>query len=352
MKVIDLFAGVGGLSLGFNMAGMEIVFAVEHDEAIAKTYEMNHENTDMYCANIEDLNIQSLHEKYGSVDVVIGGPPCQGFSQKGKRLSLNDERNYLFKFFISFVEVFKPKYFLLENVPNLITTSNGFFKDEIVNKFKELGYSIDFDVLLASDYGIPQSRRRAFFLGKSGSDRLALPYPTYEKTTVGDAIYDMPIIHSGEGSERFEYLIEPQNDYQRQLREGSKYIYNHQATKHSALSLKKLSMIPKGKGKETLPEEYLTKSIYSGTWSRLDENGFAPTITTRFDTPSSGMFTHPILDRCLTVREGARLQSFPDSFIFYGSKSSQLKQVGNAVPPLLAYQIAKVIVKDIESGTS
>lgn len=352
MKVIDLFSGVGGLSLGFSMAGMQVVFAVEHDEAIAKTYEMNHKDTDMFCANIEDLNIQSLKEKYGSVDVVIGGPPCQGFSQKGKRLSLNDERNYLFKFFIRFVEIFKPTYFLLENVPNLITTSNGFFKDEIVNKFKELGYSIDFDVLLASDYGVPQSRRRAFFLGKRGSNKLALPYPTYERITVGDAIYDMPLIHSGEGSERFEYFIEPQNDYQRKLREGSEYIYNHQATKHSALSLKKLSMIPKGKGKEVLPEEYLTKSIYSGTWSRLDENGFAPTITTRFDTPSSGMFTHPILDRCLTVREGARLQSFPDNFIFYGSKSSQLKQVGNAVPPLLAYEIAKVVVKDFENGAS
>ena len=346
MKVIDLFSGVGGLSLGFSMVGMEIVFAVEHDKAIANTYKLNHHSTDMFCADIESLDIDKLKKQYGAIDIVIGGPPCQGFSQKGKRLSLDDERNYLFKFFIEFVEKFEPKYFLLENVPNLITTSNGFFKDEIIKRFNELGYSIDVDVLLASEFGIPQNRRRAFFLGRKGTKKLNLPKPTYEKTTVGEAIYDMPIIHSGEGEETFKYATEPANSYQRLMRRGSEVIYNHQATQHSSLSLKKLSMIPKGKGKEVLPKEYLTKSIYSGTWTRLDEDGFAPTITTRFDTPSSGMFTHPELDRCLTVREGARIQSFPDSFIFYGSKSSQLKQVGNAVPPLLAYEVAKVIFKD------
>lgn len=346
MKVIDLFSGVGGLSLGFSMAGMDIIFAVEHDKAIANTYKLNHHSTDMFCADIESLDIDKLKEQYGVIDIVIGGPPCQGFSQKGKRLSLDDERNYLFEFFIEFVEKFEPKYFLLENVPNLITTSNGFFKDEIIKKFNELGYSIDVDILLSSEFGIPQNRRRAFFLGKRGTEKLKLPKPTFSKTTVGDAIYDMPIIHSGEGKEFFEYPSKPSNAYQKLMRKGSKAVYNHQATQHSSLSLKKLSMIPKGKGKEVLPKEYLTKSIYSGTWTRLDEDGFAPTITTRFDTPSSGMFTHPELDRCLTVREGARIQSFPDSFIFYGSKSSQLKQVGNAVPPLLAYEVAKVIFKD------
>lgn len=349
MRVIDLFSGVGGLSLGFSMSGMEIVFAVEHDEAIANTYRLNHANTDMFCTNIETLDIQELKLKYGNIDVVVGGPPCQGFSQKGKRLSLDDERNYLFKFFIKFVEVFEPEYFLLENVPNLITTSNGFFKNEIIERFDKLGYCTDVDILLASDFGIPQSRRRAFFLGKKGNKKLFLPEPNYEKTTVGQAIYDMPVIHSGEGKEVFEYPIEPSNAYQKLLRKGSTAIYNHQASKHSELSLEKLAMIPKGKGKEVLPDKYLTKSIYSGTWTRLNEDGFAPTITTRFDTPSSGMFTHPELHRCLTVREGARLQSFPDSFIFYGSKSSQLKQVGNAVPPLLALAIAEVIKKDFEN---
>ena len=182
--------------------------------------------------------------------------------------------------------------------------------------------------------------------GKKGTEKLLLPKTNGKKTTVADAIYDLPKIKSGEGREFDNYPCEPFSDYQKLMRKGSKGIYNHQATKHSDLALKKLSMIPKGMGKEVLPKELLTKSIFSGTWTRLKEDGLAPTITTRFDTPSSGMFTHPILDRCITVREGARLQSFPDRFIFYGTKSSQLKQVGNAVPPLLAYSIAKLIKKD------
>ncbi|MCE3297070.1 MAG: dcm [Crocinitomicaceae bacterium] len=346
MRVVDLFAGVGGLSFGFAMANFETVFAIEHDESIASTYKLNHPNTDVFSTDIQTLNIDDLAKKYKNVDVVIGGPPCQGFSQKGKRLSLDDERNYLFKYFIEFVKAFEPKYFLLENVPNITTTSNGFFKNEIICAFNDLGYEVDVDILTASNFGVPQNRKRAFFLGKRGTEKLLLPKTNNKKTSIADAIYDLPKINSGEGKEVYNYPLGPLSDYQKLMRKGSKGIYNHQATKHSELALKKLSMIPKGKGKEVLPEEYRTKSIYSGTWSRLKEDEFAPTITTRFDTPSSGMFTHPILDRCITVREGARLQSFPDRFIFYGTKSSQLKQVGNAVPPLLAYSIAKIIKRD------
>lgn len=346
MRVIDLFSGVGGLSLGFQMVDIDIVLSVEHDKEIANTYKLNHPNTEIYCEDIENLDIIALEKQYKNIDIVIGGPPCQGFSQKGKRLNLDDDRNYLFKYFIKFVEIFKPKYFLLENVPNIITTSEGFFKNEIIKAFEELGYTVDCGILLASDFGIPQNRRRAFFLGRKGKKFLNLPDPTYKKTTIKEAIYDLPFIASGEGEETYEYQVEPQSEYQRLMRGSCTKIYNHQATKHSELALKKLAMIPKGKGKEVLPKEYLTKSIYSGTWTRLNEDGLAPTITTRFDTPSSGMFTHPILDRCLTVREGARIQSFPDNFIFYGSKSSQLKQVGNAVPPLLAMEIAKIIKED------
>lgn len=346
MRVVDLFAGVGGLSFGFAMANFETVFAIEHDKSIANTYKLNHPNTDVFSTDIEQLNLKDLTKKYKNIDIIIGGPPCQGFSQKGKRLSLDDERNYLFQYFIEFVKAFKPKYFLLENVPNITTTSNGFFKNEIIKAFNDLGYEVDVNILSASDFGVPQNRKRAFFLGKKGTEKLLLPKTNGKKTTVAEAIYDLPNTKSGEGKEFYDYPCEAKSDYQKLMRKGSKGIYNHQATKHSKLALKKLSMIPKGMGKEVLPTELLTKSIYSGTWTRLKEDSLAPTITTRFDTPSSGMFTHPILDRCITVREGARLQSFPDRFIFYGTKSSQLKQVGNAVPPLLAYSIAKIIKKD------
>lgn len=156
----------------------------------------------------------------------------------------------------------------------------------------------------------------------------------------------MPFIESGQGDEVSEYKTSPFSDYQKELRGTCDVLYNHVATKHSSIALKRLSLIPVGCGKEVLPPEHRTKSIYSGTWCRLLENGIAATITTRFDTPSSGRFTHPILDRCLTVREAARIQSFPDSFIFYGNKMSQMKQVGNAVPPLLAYAIAMQIIND------
>lgn len=349
MRIVDLFAGVGGLSFGFSMANFETVFAIEHDKSIANTYKLNHPNTDVFSTDIEKLDINDLEKKYKNIDIIVGGPPCQGFSQKGKRLSLDDERNYLFRYFIDFVKIFKPKYFLLENVPNITTTSNGFFKNEIIKTFNDLGYEVDVDILKASDFGVPQNRRRAFFLGKKGTEKLMLPRTNNNKTTVAEAIYDLPQINSGEGKDVYEYPNLPLSDYQKLMRRGSDGIHNHQATKHSELALKKLSMIPKGKGKEVLPKEFLTKSIYSGTWTRLKEDGLAPTITTRFDTPSSGMFTHPILHRCITVREGARLQSFPDRFIFYGTKSSQLKQVGNAVPPLLAYSIAKIIKKDNEN---
>ena len=349
MRVIDLFAGVGGLSFGFAMADFKAVFAIEHDESIANTYKLNHPDADVFSTDIEKLNLKNLTQKYNDIDVIIGGPPCQGFSQKGKRLSLSDQRNFLFKYFIEFVEAFKPKYFLLENVPNITTTSKGFFKNEIICAFNDLGYEVDVNILTASDFGVPQNRKRAFFLGKKGTKKLLLPKPNNKTTTVAEAIYDLPIIKSGEGKDIDDYPCVPLSDYQKLMRKGSKGVYNHQATKHSELALKKLSMIPKGKGKEVLPKELLTKSIYSGTWTRLKEDGLAPTITTRFDTPSSGMFTHPILDRCITVREGARLQSFPDRFIFYGTKSSQLKQVGNAVPPLLAYSIAKLIKEDNEN---
>lgn len=344
MKVADLFSGVGGLSQGFIKAGFEIELAVEFDNSIANAYRLNHTNTEMYNEDICKMDFQLVHEQHPKIDVVIGGPPCQGFSQKGKRLILDDPRNFLFQRFVDFVKVFKPKYFVLENVPNIITTANGYFKELIISAFSNLGYNVSCGVLCALDFGIPQDRRRAVFIGALGNKQIPLPRPTKTTCSIKEAIYDLPFIKSGEGKEISHYTCQPFSDYQKQLRGNETILHNHVATKHSKAALVKLAMIPKGKGKEVLPKELLTKSIYSGTWCRLLEDGYAPTITTRFDTPSSGRFTHPVLDRCLTIREAARIQSFPDSFVFYGNRTSQMKQVGNAVPPLLAYYIAKQIL--------
>jgi DNA (cytosine-5)-methyltransferase 1 len=346
MIAADLFSGVGGLSQGFISAGFEIAFAIEFDKEIADAYAKNHPGTEMINENICTIDVESVKKRHPHIDLIMGGPPCQGFSQKGKRMSINDPRNFLFQQFVRFVESFKPKYFVLENVPNIITTSNGYFKDQIIESFSKLGYTVNCGVLSASEFGIPQDRHRAVFIGVLGENGIELPKSPNKRVTIEEAIYDLPFIGSGEGEEISQYDKKATSDYQKQLRNGSKVLYNHVATKHSDLALERLSLIPKGAGREVLPAEHRTKSIYSGTWCRLLEDGIAPTITTRFDTPSSGRFTHPVLNRCLTVREAARVQSFPDSFRFYGNKTSQMKQVGNAVPPLLAYAIAQQILNN------
>ena len=346
LKVADLFAGVGGLSQGFISKGFEIEFAIEYNKEIAFSYKLNHPKTTVYDEDIAKIDLDILKQNHPQIDVIVGGPPCQGFSQKGKRLSIYDNRNYLFKKFIDAVEIFKPKYFVLENVPNILTTADGFFKAEIINGFEKLGYKVNATTLNASDFGVPQNRRRAFFLGSLNGDLIEFPKPYNFKTTIRDAIYDLPFLESGEGKEFYEYDKKPLSEYQSKLRNKSKGIYNHQSTKHSNIAIERLKLIPKGMGKEVLPPEHRTKSIYSGTWSRLLEDGIAATITTRFDTPSSGLFTHPVLNRCLTVREAARIQSFSDDFIFYGTKTIQMKQVGNAVPPFLASEIASIILNN------
>jgi DNA (cytosine-5)-methyltransferase 1 len=348
LRVIDLFSGVGGLSLGFRMVGAEISLANEIDKEIAESYSINHPETRMINEDITKLDIEDVFKEYkDKVEVVIGGPPCQGFSQKGQRKSINDDRNFLFRYFYNIVKVLKPKYFVMENVPNLLTTENGYFKKEIVALFEEVGYSLNADVLTASDYGVPQNRKRAFILGKLGEKKLELPSPLNINNSIWDAISDLSYLESGEGEFKQKYKVEPQSEYQKLLRADSEYLYNHIATNHSEIALARLKLIPPNKGREVLPEEHLTKSIFSGTWSRMIKDDVAVTITTRFDTPSSGKFTHPYLNRAITVREAARIQSFPDTFIFYGTKSSQMKQVGNAVPPLLSKQIALVIKNDI-----
>lgn len=347
--MIDLFAGVGGLSLGFEMAGFEVVLANEYDESIAYAYCQNRPHVKMIVQDITTLPISETFSKYkGKIDLIVGGPPCQGFSQKGKRKTIHDERNFLFRYYYEVVSLVKPKYFVMENVPNLLTAENGYFKNEIVELFQGIGYTLSADALNAADFGVPQNRKRAVIVGKLSNSSVALPIPCKEKVSIWDAISDLAFHDSGEGAEEQEYRSEPQSKYQKVLRANSKKLYNHVATKHSPLAIERLKMIPPNMGKEVLPPEHRTKSIYSGTWSRMLKDDVSVTITTRFDTPSSGRFTHPYLNRAITVREAARIQSFPDSFIFYGNKSSQMKQVGNAVPPLLAKAIADVIIADMD----
>lgn len=350
LKMIDLFAGVGGLSLGFEQAGFEVVLANEFDPSIAEAYIRNRSDSHMIVADITKLPINKSFGKYkGKVDLVVGGPPCQGYSQKGQRKTIHDPRNFLFKYFVDVVKTVSPRYFVMENVPNLLTAEHGYFRHELEAMFIELGYVINAQVLCAADYGVPQNRRRAFIIGKRDSIiSVSMPSKLNKRTTIWEAISDLAYLNSGEGKEISEYKKDAESAYQIKMRKGSDLLFNHVATRHSKIALERLSMIPPKGGKEYLPPEHLTKSIYSGTWERMDADDISVTITTRFDTPSSGKFTHPYLNRAITVREAARIQSFPDTFHFYGTKSSQMKQVGNAVPPMLANAVAETILNDIK----
>lgn len=345
MKVIDLFSGIGGLSEGFRESGFDVVVANEIDREISESYRKNNPDTVMINEDITKIDISSVFKEYKDCDVVLGGPPCQGFSQKGKRLSLKDPRNYLFRYFAKVVEYVRPYFFVMENVPNLLTTSGGFFKKEINDIFSGMGYLVNMSVLNAADYGVPQNRRRAIIVGTLGNNKVKFPSNNKVKINTWDAISDLAFLSSGEGEFKQPYKFPAKTEFEKELRANSSYLYNHVSTRHSKKAINRMKLIPENGDRSDLPKEELTKSIYSGTWGRVIKDQQSVTITTRFDTPSSGRFTHPFLNRALTVREAARIQSFPDTVVFYGTKSSQMKQVGNAVPPLLAKQIADQILK-------
>lgn len=346
--VVDLFAGVGGLSLGFEQAGFEVLLANEFDPEIASAYIANRPHANMIVGDITELDIEAVFgHLVGKVTVVVGGPPCQGYSQKGQRKSINDPRNFLFRNYFNVVDRVRPEYFVIENVPNLLTAENGLFRREIEELFEQIGYGVSSGVLYAAEFGVPQDRRRACIIGCKDGHAPALPLPTNDRSTVWDAISDLSYLNSGEGTEISDYLNEPQSELQKTLRGESQKLRNHVATRHSALACERMSLVPPNCTEKVLPAEHRTKSVYSGTWCRMDKDGISKTITTRFDTPSSGAFTHPYLNRAITVREAARLQTFPDSFVFKGTKTSQMKQVGNAVPPMLGRAIAQAILKDM-----
>jgi DNA-cytosine methyltransferase len=347
LKVLDLFAGVGGLSYGLEMAGLKTVAAIEIDKFFAESMKKNNKNVKIFINDIQKINPIEIEKKIGKIDIIVGGPPCQGFSLKGKRGGLKDKRNFLFKEYIDYVRFFKPKYFVLENVPTILSSNKEFFKKGIIKEFTKLNYQVSYGILNSSDFGVPQNRKRAIFIGTSSDKEILLPYKKEnKKVTVWEAISDLAYLKSGEGKFCSEYKFEPETIFQKKIRKNSKKLYNHIATNHSKLAIDRLKKIPPEKGKEFLEEKI--SSTFGQTWGRLEKNKPSPTIITRFDTPSNGKNSHPFLHRAITPREAARLQSFPDTFIFYGNKTSIIKQIGNAVPPLLGRAIGEQILKHHE----
>ena len=353
-KILDLFCGAGGLSWGMDKNPyFKTMVALDFDENAANTFKKNMPYAEVVVGDITDSkikeNIVTLAKKTG-VNMIVGGPPCQGYSMKGKKLGLQDPRNFLFREYLDLVQRLQPDVFVIENVKGLLLSANGWFKDEIVSTIENLGYTVRFGILNAANYGVPQSRERAIFIcSKHGA--IELPEATVNsKVTVRDAIGDLAYLESNEGDFQQEYITEPKSDYQIVMRAGSEKLYNHKASNHKQITIEKLKMIPPEQGKEFLPEELHGKQKFKTTWGRLKWDEVSPTIDTRFDASSNGTNNHPFLHRAITPREAARIQSFDDKFIFYGSKVHVRKQIGNAVPPLLAKAIADKIAKTFELG--
>ena len=346
-RVLDLFCGAGGLSWGMHKNPyFKTTVALDFDDKAASTFKMNMPETEVVVGDITQDEIKerivSLARKT-RVNMLAGGPPCQGYSMKGKKLGLADPRNFLFREYLEIVKQLQPEVFIIENVKGLLLSANGWFKEEIVQTIENLGYKVSVGVLNAADFGVPQSRERAIFIC-SKHKAINLPKQTVTtRTTVRDAIEDLAYLESGEGDFEQEYITEAKSAYQIKSRQDSVKLYNHKASNHKQIAIDKLKLIPPEQGKENLPEEMLGNQKFKTTWGRLKWDDVSPTIDTRFDASSNGTNNHPFLNRAITPREAARIQSFDDKFIFVGSKVHIRKQIGNAVPPLLAKAIADQI---------
>ena len=260
-RVLDLFSGAGGFSYGIDKnSHFKTLLALDFNENALKTFKHNMPEAETVVGDITDSEIKKAivekSKKY-NINMIIGGPPCQGFSLKGKKLGLEDPRNFLFKEYLNIVESIQPEIFIIENVKALLSTSAGWFKNQILEKIQQLGYFVDYGVLTASDFGVPQTRQRALFICCK-SKKIQLPKPTSKKiVTVRDAISDLAYLNSGEGFLEQEYSTETNSEYQNLMRKGAKKLYNHKASNHAKIAIEKLKMIPPECGKEHLPKELL-----------------------------------------------------------------------------------------------
>lgn len=355
-NVIDLFSGAGGLSQGFKQAEYNVLMGVDFDEAALRTYQHNLKNSVALKANLfdEEESIKEIENNLSGkeVDVIIAGPPCQGFSLTGSR-DINDSRNKLYVAVVHAVRHFKPKAFLIENVPGMATLYKGRVKEQIINTFEDLGYAVSVTEkpLLAADYGVPQIRKRMFFVGfrkELGYDYFEFPAPTLtaeEHIGTADAISDLPPLVDEMGEENVPYFMEPQSDYQRLMRQNSLVIHNHIGTRHTEEVKWVISQVPEGGNHKDLPPGVGESRKFNEAWTRYHSQKPSKTI----DTGHRNHF-HYKWNRVPTVRENARLQSFPDDFEFLGTKTQQNRQVGNAVPPLLAQVIAEKMKVHLEKG--
>ncbi len=392
LTMIDLFAGAGGLSEGLSQAGFRSLYANEVVPRYAETYALNHPETLIERGDIRAVDAslvrKNLGLRKGQLDLIAGGPPCQGFSINAPKRSSDDERNSLVHDYLRFVDEFQPRAVIIENVPGLVSFENGATLQSILTVLGQHGYESDVKILYAPHFGVPQTRWRTIIIGLrdheitekvfpdpvreapvrvnftsnfAGRNIVAIPksleLPSF--VTVKDALDDLPVLKNGEtGTPEKSYRSEPQNDFQKILRAGSASVVNHESARLGAINIKRMKHIPAGGNWTDIPENLLPKGMkrarksdHTKRYGRVHPDGLASTILTKCD-PHWGAYFHYSQDRTFTVREAARIQTFPDRFHFTGSKVEQYEQVGNAVPPLLATAIGQSLVKILEMKIS
>lgn len=351
MNAIDLFAGCGGLSKGFMDAGFNIIVGVDNDQAALNTFAFNHNGAKALKADLSKKETFDEIVKIAggrTIDVIIAGPPCQGFSLTGPR-DFDDERNKLYLAVIKMVKQYQPKGFIIENVPGMATLYKGQIKEEILRRFKAMGYNVECETLCAADYGVPQIRKRLIFMGIR-SDVGSPKFPEKKLApdnynTCRDAISDLPSLEKDLGQDESQYSSQPKTEYQKLMRGRSKVLHNHLGTNHTQMVKDTIALVPEGGNYKDLPEGWGESRKFHVAWTRYNGNQPSKTI----DTGHRNHF-HYKYNRVPTVRENARLQSFPDDFVFVGTKTQQSRQVGNAVPPLLGQALGKALLEIIEEN--
>lgn len=354
-KVIDLFCGCGGLSEGFKLAGYEIIGGIDFNQAAIDTFRLNFTEAKGICGDLLKMDKAKILQEFGSlndIDVIIGGPPCQGFSSANRwQKEEEDPRNKLFFEFVKFVDLAKPKAILIENVQGILTKNNGYAKKRIYEIFEERGYTVNNCILNAADYGVPQYRKRNFFVMLKGDRKfnfehikmVAIP------VTVKEAIGELYDFDSHETDSALVLTHEPKTPYQKFLRDESNMVLNHQVRYPAEKVQKRISFVPQGGNWKDVPTELWPsdrQNRHSSAYKRLNEEDRSCTIDT--GNAHSNYF-HPLYNRIPTPREAARLQSFPDNFVFDGTRGAIYRQIGNAVPPLLAKAIAEALKEELDN---
>jgi DNA (cytosine-5)-methyltransferase 1 len=367
--VVDLFCGAGGLSHGFMQAGYDVRFGSDIDQTFGQTFMASHPGAKFSASPIQQLSAQKIlsdaNLREGELDVLVGGPPCQGYSVYNHGRGEHDPRAGLFKEYLRIVRALRPKWLVMENVTGLTSISGGKLIKVIVDEIKAAGYpDVDYQILKAEHYGVPQERRRVVFLANRIGLPIEFPKPTHDGdrfafTTVWDAIGDLPaVFEQWQFREGAHYETQPQNPYQKSMRKNAEIVQNHFGPRLSKTNLERVRYIPQGGSWRDVPVDLLPegmkkakRSDHTKRYGRPKPTDLACTILTKCDI-HWGAYIHPVQNRAFTVREAARLQSFPDDFVFHGSMTEQFVQVGNAVPPMMAKQVALKVLEMEASSVS